>query len=188
MNLAVAQTLPANPDTSELPDIQDIIPPETLPNYWLIIISILGGLLFLGGLIWLMVYFIRKDQRRAHRIPAGRVALQKLDELKKEISTLTANAFSLKVSDILKDYLQDRFHDSFRYETSEEFLSRLSTVPSNPLPQRLQTSLTNFVGLCDELKFARPANADANKLPLLEEARRIIREPANVHAVSTAHS
>ena len=94
------------------------------------------------------------------------------------MTTLSANVFSLKVSDILKDYLQDRFHDSFRYETSEEFLNRMSTNPTNPLSQSLQASLSNFVGLCDELKFALPAYADSNKLPLLEEARRIIREPA----------
>lgn len=169
----------ANSDTAELPDIQDIIPPDALNSYWLIIISILGGIVFLGGLIWLMIYFFRKDQNRSHQIPAGRIALKKLDELEKEVAALSANAFSLRVSDILKDYLQDRFHDAFRYETSEEFLNRLSTNPSNPLPQDLQTKLTNFVGLCDELKFARSANADSHKLPLLEEARQIIREPVN---------
>lgn len=180
-----AQTLQASPDAAELPDIQDIIPPEALPDYWLIIISILGGLVFLGGLIWLMLHFFRQDQKRSHQIPAGRIALQKLDELEKESAGLSANVFSLKVSDTLKDYLQDRFQDSFRYETSEEFLHRLSSAPSNPLPQRLQTSLTNFVGLCDELKFARPANADSNKLPLLEEARQIIREPVNAEPTAS---
>ena len=183
MILAQTAQLPqASPDTTELPDIQDIIIPEALTNYWLIIISILGGLIFFGGLTWLMIYFFRKDRDRSHHIPAGRVALQKLDELETQVTTLPANVFSLKVSDVLKDYLKDRFHDSFRYETSEEFLSRMSTVLSNPLPQRLKTGLANFVGLCDELKFALPANADANKLPLLEEARRIIREPAIINA------
>ena len=128
----ISPTPQANPDASELPDIQDIISPDTLPNYWLIIISTLAGLVFLGGLVWLMIFFFRKDQNRSHRIPAGRIALRKLDELEKEVLSLSANAFSLKVSDILKNYLQDRFHDSFRYETSEEFLYRLSTNPSNP--------------------------------------------------------
>jgi len=187
MNLAQAlQALQTSPDTTGLPDIQDIIPPEALPNYWLIILSILGGLLFLGGLTWLMIYFIHKDRDRSHQIPAGRVALKKLDELEKEVTVLSANVFSLKVSDILKDYLQDRFHDSFRYETSEEFLSRMSAALSNPLPQRLRTGLANFVGLCDELKFALPTNADSNKIPLLEEARRIIREPATINAEPVA--
>ena len=51
-----AQPLQANPETAELPDIQDIIPPEALTNYWFIIVSILGGLVFLGGLIWLMIF------------------------------------------------------------------------------------------------------------------------------------
>jgi len=177
-----AQPLQANPDAAELPDIKDIIPPEALTNYWLIIISIIGGLALLGGLIWLMVYFFRQDKSRIHQIPAERLALQKLDQLEKEVSALSANAFSLKVSDILKDYLMGRFHDSFRYETSEEFLNRLTSNPSNPLPHLMQTSLTNFVGLCDELKFSRPANAEAHKSPLLEEARQIIRQPATVNA------
>jgi len=183
--MILAQTTQApqsGSEASELPDIQDIILPEALTNYWFIILSILGGLLFLVGLIWLMIYFVRQDQNRSHQIPAGRVALQKLDELEKEVTTLPVNVFSLKVSDVLKDYLQDRFHDSFRYETSQEFLSRMSAALANPLPLRLQTGLTNFIGLCDELKFSHPTNADSNKLPLLEEARRIIREPATVNA------
>ena len=105
--------------------------------------------------------------------------------MEKETATLSINVFSLKVSDILKDYLQDRFQDSFRYETSEEFLGRLSANTTTPLPQGLQTRVKNFVGLCDELKFSRSANADSNKLPLLEEARLIIREPANVESTSS---
>lgn len=194
MNFAIlAQTTPGqpvNPGAPELPDIQDIISPEALPSYWVAIASILGGLIFVGGLIWLMVYFLRQDHKRSHHIPAGRVALKKLDELERNAGSLAANVFSLEVSDILKDYLQARFHDSFRYETSEEFLNRMGAGVSNPLPQRLRTGVAGFVGLCDELKFARPANADINKLPLLEQARQIIREPAaeSTNADPAAHS
>lgn len=183
MTLAqAAQPLQPKSENAELPDIQDIIPPEALTNYWLIAASIIGGLILIGGLAWLMIHFFRQDKNRIHNIPAERIALQKLDQLENEVSSLSANAFSLKVSDILKDYLMTRFHDSFRYETSEEFLNRLTNNPSTPLPQLLQTSLANFVGLCDELKFSRPANADAHKSPLLEEARQIIRQPVTVNA------
>jgi len=174
-----SQSSQTSPDTGELPDIQDIVPPEALGSYWFIILGIAGGIIFVGGLFWLMVYFSRKDKNRSHKIPAGRIALKKLGELEQEVTTLSANPFSLKVSDILKDYLKDRFQDSFRYETSEEFLNRLNSSPSNPLSQPLQTRLANFVGLCDELKFSRSANADASKSPLLEEARQIILEPVN---------
>ncbi len=179
MNFAIlAQTTPGQPAGSpELPDIRDIVPPEALPSYWMIAAMVLGGLVFFGGLIWLMVYFLRQDKRRSHQIPAGRVALQQLDQLEARADKLPANVFSLEVSNILKDYLQARFQDSFRYETSEEFLQRIGSGASNPLPQRLRTGVAGFVGLCDELKFARPANADMNKLPLLEQARQIIREP-----------
>lgn len=180
--LLAAQTLPANPGSTELPDIQDIVSPEALPSYWLIITIILVGLFFAGALLLLIIYLIRKNQNATHQIPAGRVALKKLDELEKKANSLPANAFSLQVSDILKDYLKERFHDSFRYETSEEFIHRLSTGASRTLPARLQNDLANFVGLCDELKFARPANAETNKLPLLEEARQIIREPISINA------
>lgn len=183
MNFAlVAQTPSASPDTSELPDIQDIIQPEALPNYILIIVFIVGGLIFLAAVIGLIIYFVRKNQSSTSQIPAGRAALKKLDDLEANADSLPANVFSLQVSDILKIYLKDRFRDSFRYETSEEFIHRLSTRPSNTIPQSLQNDLANFVGLCDELKFARPANADTNKLPLLEEARGIIREPITINA------
>lgn len=178
----VAQIAPSQTADAELPDIQDIISPQASLSYgWIIIIAVVG-VLVVALVIFLLVYFIRKDNNRSHQIPAGRIALKKLDELETQTSTLSANVFSLQVSDILKDYLKERFKDSFRYETSEEFIKRLSSGASRSLPQSLQTDLANFVGLCDQLKFARFANAEDHKLPLLAEARRIIREPININA------
>ncbi len=178
----VAQIAPSQTDAAELPDIQDIISPQASLSYGLLIAIVLVGLLLLAVVIFLLVYFISKDKKRSHQIPAGRIALRKLDELETLAPELSANAFSLQVSDILKDYLKERFQDSFRYETSEEFIKRLSSGTSRSLPQSLQTDLANFAALCDQLKFARFANAEDHKLPLLEEARRIIREPINIHA------
>lgn len=178
----VAQTPPVNPDAATLPDIQDIIPPESIPSYWLIIIAIILGLIYLAGMAYLVFTLLRKNKTSAPRISADRIALEKLDELEKQAEQVQANELSLQVSDILKDYLKQRFHDSFRYETSEEFIQRLSTGATKSLPHNLKTNLTKFMGTCDQLKFARPATAETSKLPLIEEARRIIREPISINA------
>ncbi|MCF6313551.1 MAG: hypothetical protein L3J39_13985 [Verrucomicrobiales bacterium] len=177
----VAQLPPPQTDAPELPDIQDIVPPQAASDYGLLILALIGLLIFIVIAIFLAVHFIRKKQH-PHQIPAGRVALKRLADLEPQSNDLPVNELSLQVSNILKDYLQARFHDPFRYETSQEFIHRLGSGASQNLPQSLQNDLARFTLACDELKFARPANADSKKVPLIEEARLIIREPITANA------
>lgn len=186
MNLfLVAQLPPPKADAPELPDIQDIVPPQAASDYGLLVLALIGALVFIAIVVFLVVHFIRKKQH-PHQVPAGRVALKRLADLETQSSDLPANELGLQVSDILKDYLQARFHDPFRYETSQEFIHRLGSGSSQNLPQSLQNDLARFALACDELKFARPANAHSKKAPLLEDARLIIREPITANAAPSA--
>ncbi len=146
----VAQTTPPDPGAAALPDIQDIILPEALLSYWLIIIASVIGLIYVIGMAYLVFTLLRKNKTSSRRPPADRIALEKLDELEQQVEQTPANELSLQVSDILKDYLKQRFHDSFRYETSEEFIQRLSTEAAKSLPLNLKTNLSNFMGVCDQ--------------------------------------
>lgn len=182
MNLfLVAQLPPPQSDVPELPDIQDIVSPQAASDYGLLILALIGALIFIALAVYLTVQFIRKKQH-PHQIPAGRVALKMLADLESQSTDLPVNELSLQVSDILKNYLQSRFHDPYRYETSQEFIRRLGSGVSQNLPQSLQKDLTRFALACDELKFALPANAHSKKVPLIEEARLIIREPITTNA------
>lgn len=161
-----------------LPDIKDIAGPEPLPDFW----EILGaaGLAVLGIAVaaWLIRLVARHlSARRLADSPLA-AARRRLDALERQASDLAPNAFSVAVSDTLKDYLSRRYGDPVRYETSEEFLLRLSRSGAASLPPATRDALAGFLSVADEIKYGRPPDAEARKPPLLVQAREVIREPA----------
>lgn len=165
--------------TTELPDIKEIAGPDTLPDIWELLGSAGGVVIGLGILTALLVLLYRRlSSRKAVALsPLARVQ-RRLDALSRDVDSLSANAFSVAVSDALKDYLSQRYGDPLRYETSEEFLQRLSRAGANALPMATRESVTAFLSVADEIKYGRPRDAEARKLPLLDQAREVIREPS----------
>ena len=160
---------------TDLPDIQDIIPPEPITNIWPLIGWIAIGVLAVALLVWLLVHFMILDRRRpAPQRSPQQIALQKLGEIARNAGELTPNEFSLQVSDTLKDYLSARFGDPLRFETSEEFLSRISNSPVEWLSAEKRDTVAQFVSISDEIKFGRPPDAEARKPLLLDQARAVI--------------
>ncbi|MCB1061479.1 MAG: DUF4381 family protein [Verrucomicrobiae bacterium] len=168
--------------TAPLPDIRDIAGPETLPSLWEVLALIGGislGLVLLGGLI----FFLYRTLTKKHQMVASplTIAKRRLDALEGQALTLTPNAFSLAVSETLKDYVAARFGDSVRYETTEEFLYRLSQAKANALPNSVREKVATFLSVSDEIKYGKTADAETRKLPLLELARDVLTvepEPA----------
>ena len=165
--------------TTELPDIKEIAGPDTLPDFWELLESV-GGVVVALVLVGALVVFIlrRLSSRKSAALSPLAVARRRLDALEREVDSLSANAFSVAVSDALKDYLSQRYGDPLRYETSEEFLQRLSRAGANALPMSARESVTAFLSVADAIKFGRPRDAEARKLPLLAQAREVIREPS----------
>ncbi|MCB1232235.1 MAG: hypothetical protein KDN19_18435 [Verrucomicrobiae bacterium] len=158
-----------------LPDIKDIAGPETLPSVWETVALIAGiviGVLLLAALI----YFLYRKLVVTKKPPLTplTIARRRVREIGGQIDVLESNAFSLALSDALKDYLSARFGDPLRYETSEEFLVRIASAQETALPGSVRDGVTEFLSVADEIKYGRPADGELRKQPLLEKAGSIL--------------
>ena len=171
-----------SPDSGsgEIPDILDIYIPEPEPNYWLMALWIAFGLfvLVVVGLMLRSVLLDRRRRRRLRDTNPRRIALAQLARLEGEAAEMEPNAFALRVSDIVKDFLHASHGDRFRFETAEEFLRRITDGRSSSLPAPTREAIAGFVTMCEELKFGRPGDAAERCAPLPGQARKIF-QPAS---------
>jgi hypothetical protein len=164
----------AQAPAAEVPEgIYDIIVPEAERPLWPLFVYLAIALLLIAGLVWLVLFLLRnRDPRVAAGTPASR-ALRELDSLERRRDELAPNAFALAVSETLKNYLAERHRDPVRYETTEEFLARLSHQGTR-LPPSAQQALQEFLTSAEEVKFGHRTDAAASCQPLLQRARQLI--------------
>jgi hypothetical protein len=157
----------------------DIAPPVSysiIPP-WLIALStglILTGLGFVAW--WGRKFFRRKLPLQS---PQER-ALESLRRVEQELSVTAPYQFSIRVSDILRQYVLEQFKLPMTRQTSVEFLNAIAS--SNKFKEAEKSLLTDFLNRCDLIKFARyEATSDDSRL-LLEEARRFVKGESLVAA------
>jgi hypothetical protein len=97
-----------------------------------------------------------------------------------EIERMTPYAFSIRVSDILRQYVAEQYHLPLTRQTSVEFLNALSR--SSDFSEEDKMLLDDFLNRCDLIKFARYDATEADSRNLLEEAMRFVRGGALEHA------
>ncbi len=158
-----------------LPDIKDIAGPDSLPNVWETVAWI-GGILLGLILLTALVVFLYRTLARPQASPPSplSVARRRLREIGGQIDEMHANAYSLALSRMLEEYLGARFGDPFRYETTEEFLQRLSRAEANALPVSVREKVAAFLTVADEMKYGRPADAESRKRPLHDQAEAVL--------------
>ncbi len=182
-NGTVFDTLYANPaavrvslapadSTGTLRDIKPIyrIPltvNEVLP--WLLL------LLLISGLVWLVIRWIRRARRREPIfgnakpiLPPHLEALRKLDLLRQEKlwQEGQTKAFYTRLTDIIREYLDNRFGLSSREQVTREILASLRATgfENNLLINRLEY----IFSIADMVKFAKAIPlADENDTALL---------------------
>jgi hypothetical protein len=163
----VTSLLPENFKEMTLHDIQ---PPEDLPRsyglwFWT------GGIALLTFISGVAVFIvIRKRNRNAINIPIKKIPAhqQAFDELNALVSeNLVENGkikeFYHKISDILRRYIENRFHIRAPELTTEEFLTGIKE--RNEFDTAHKQLLKNFLTHCDLVKFARhqPQREDIQK-------------------------
>lgn len=152
-----------------LSDIREIV--ET-PNYWPWIL--LAAALLLGAAL---VFWFRRTRQAAEEIPApaeapDRKAVRLLGELRRKGDELEAEAFTVAVSSILRNYLEEALRLPAPEQTSEEFLQELRGQPW--LTPELQQNLEDFMRLADLVKFARQALSGDQRIRLLDSAAQVV--------------
>lgn len=147
------------------------VEPEPETAIWPYLAFGLLALALLGGLAWLVRYLLR--QHRPATPPAEHRARFRLDRIERDGGSMPPNQFALAISDVLKDFLTERFSDPVRYETTEEFLRR-SAGDGTTLPEVVRRNLGEFLAHADEVKFANRSDAAVSAQTLLGLGREIL--------------
>lgn len=174
IDIAVASLMGPDSDPRLLKDIKE---PQSMPLDTARLLLMFGMLLLLVILAVGVSFWWKKTS--AGKVPPTAppdpeaIALQELDRLLAEnlLARGEIKLFHLRISDILRRYIENRFGLRAPEQTTEEFLLELSRAASSPDAPlgRHKTLLSSFLHQCDLVKFARhePAVAESEKILVL---------------------
>ena len=163
---------------NENPQPRDIRGPVEFASVpWLPILAGLA-LLLLGGGAWL----IRRRRRRfvprrtPPPVPPHEKALAELEEIRRENlpGRGLVKEYYIRISGVVRHYLEDRFSLRAPERTTEEFLIEMAlTSALSPVPQGL---VGDFLARADLVKFARYGSVPAEMEEVFGSAVRLVRE------------
>jgi hypothetical protein len=168
---SVAKAAPAATPSVMTEDIRDIRGPKHIPSPWLWPLWLAGGAalaaLFYAGWLW--------NRRRAPgaALLAYEIALHRLEETRALMQPENAREFSIAVSEIVRHYIEERFHVWAARRTTEEFLYNL-LEPSDALLASHRALLADFLRHCDLAKFARWILSTEEMETMLQSARTFV--------------
>lgn len=137
------------------------------------------AILLLGATAFLLARLRRRLKRESVDPAAPRrspleIAITRLEQLKDTNEELDADAFTVEVADIVRDYLEASLEIPAREQTSEEFL--LALQEQTDLPDILGEHMPGFLEQCDRVKFARQVLEGGQRESLLVTAGTVVRE------------
>jgi hypothetical protein len=173
--LVMVESLIDRPGATPPTDVRDIKGPVAVPRDYRPLLWLGAAVLGVVALVAGLYFAINRRRRGAAAIaprPAHEVALEALAKLHaaRLIDAGRQGEFYVRLSGIVRTYLEARFHLRAPEMTTEEFLQAAQRDPQLTPTQR--SSLTAFLSEADLVKFARyvPAADDA------ERAYRAARE------------
>jgi len=170
-------------------DLRDVKAPEPIPIDWRPFYWIGGGvlaLLLLGALAYHLFVRPKRAAPAPPPTPAHMVALAALDALRarKLVEQGAFKDFYSTLSDIVRRYLEDRFHVRAPEMTTEEFL--LTTSRDGRLAAPHRRLLGEFLTESDMVKFARHVPTIADSARAFEAARRFVDDTTEAAGRSAA--
>ncbi|MEO6874692.1 MAG: hypothetical protein ABI222_07710 [Opitutaceae bacterium] len=165
--------LPPGPAQKISGDIRDIrgpihLPPPLLWVWWLAGGLALAALLY-AGWRW------RQHRARAAALLPYQIALARLEEARALMQPENAREFSILVSEIVRQFIEERFHVRAARRTTEEFLRDL-LAPSDALLVNHRALLADFLQHCDLAKFARWILSTSEMTTMLQSAHNFVSE------------
>jgi hypothetical protein len=174
---------PAVAPNAATEDIRDIRGPKHIPSPWLWPAWLAGGLA-LGALGYAAWRWNRRTRATA-KLPYE-IALDRLEEARALMQPEHAREFSIAVSEIVRNYIEVRFHVWAARRTTEEFLYDL-LEPSDALLGSHRALLADFLHHCDLAKFARWILSVEEMENMFQSARTFVVETGKPVAAETAN-
>jgi len=159
----------SNQQTLELIDIYDI----SYAPWWLSSAAKYGLLCFIFVCGVLVGYLIYKKTRKPKAVPYWQQALDALDALEKQ-GFDDVQEFYIRLTEIMKQYLQEKYEISCVDKTDSELLALLKVTPSVELSV-FETIKELFDGVIF-IKFAHQTAAKERMEVALTKSRGLIRE------------
>ncbi len=176
---AVSQTIPScqvNEISVATPDLQvagAVEPPSlTSRERWF-----LYGIIALVVVIVALVIVLLKRRKRAHVIPPWTQALQDIAVLHHDLrgGKLNLETGLVRLTDIVRVYLEKRFRLHAARQTTPEFMAELSRG-DGPLPERQRPFLSEFMTSADLVKFAKMPPDEQMLNSAIEKAETLVHE------------
>ncbi len=144
--------------------------PET--SAWPLVLQVLIAVFVLVAIVLLVLWLRRRIA--ANRVPNLRKkSLKQLDAIRSLMKPETSREYAIEVSNILRHFIEERFHLPSTRQTSEEFLRELTTNGNEDLGV-YQNALSNFFRQCDLGKFAAQSLSEEDMRVLESSARDVI--------------
>lgn len=151
----------------------DIAPPVdySLVPRWAIYAGAVAAIVVIA---LIFVWWRRWRRQRPTDVPTPRErALAALQQASTDIDYLSPYEFSIRISDVLRQYVTDEYQLPLTRQTSVEFLTGLSASPRFSADDK--ELLDDFLSRCDLIKFARYEATRDDSRRLLEEATRFVK-------------
>jgi hypothetical protein len=138
----------ATDDDGDIHDIRGVI---SIPYPLLWMLYILGGAAVATGLYYLWKWLHRTVIKP--KLP-HEIALERLEAARALMNEGQVREYAFAVSEVIRNYIEQRFGERARRRTTEEFLSDLLEQRGTPLAEH-RALLEDFLMHCDLPKFAR---------------------------------
>ncbi|HOO76874.1 MAG TPA: hypothetical protein PLI51_11845 [bacterium] len=182
--LKVESLLPEGQENPQPRDIKDqaVLPAD--PRPW---IAAAAAAIALAAAVW----FVRRRRRRpagpgpaAPPVPPHLAALAALEAIRAEDLPAQGRVgeYYVRVSDVVRRYLEDRFNLRAPERTTEEFLVEMASADS--LSGRHRELLAEFLTRCDLVKFARYGPTRAEMEQVWDAAVGVVKETAPEEAAA----
>jgi uncharacterized membrane-anchored protein YhcB (DUF1043 family) len=166
---------PAPP--ADLADIAGPVPIELAPAFpwtWVIISAV--GVLVLAMIFILMRERTRKSRRLQNPTEKARYRLNQAEQ--EHLETEDCYQFSIRLADILRDYVTATTGLAMGRQTSPEFLQNLQGT--DQIPQDARETIHQFLERSDAFKFAKIHGTREDNVQLLEQARLFVKQSSAV--------
>ncbi len=175
-------------DIRPIRDAVEIPVPPTETSYLPLALQILAGILAAAAVVALILWLRRRAA--ANRIPnLQKIALKQLEAARSLMTPEHSRDYAIEISNILRNFIEKRFHLPSTRQTTEEFLRDLTTkTPTDLGPY--QYALTHFFQQSDIGKFSSHSLTPDEMRALEASARDVIQsesQPSNQPSNKSAH-